>query len=121
MRMVEPAGASRYFHNKKSRESSRLKRFSNELEDQNSRRMLSQAGQYSDDYDVDFQFRSYNFKIPHKKNLYFSDIRILNEDAQPSNINKVCPVCQLIYKKNSMKGQEITPYIDEDKKVKISI
>jgi len=102
--MVEPTGSSRYFHNKKSRQSSRLSRFSSELEDQGHSRMVSQAGQY----DLDLS-RSNNFKIPYKKSLYFSDIRILNEEVQPSNTNKVCPACQLIYKKNSMKGQEVIP------------
>ena len=61
---------------------------------------------------------NYNQKIPQKVNRYSG---MLVDAPENRGFKKICPQCQLIYRKNSMVGQSMIPYLEEDEKVNISI
>ena len=126
MLLISPIRASRHSKKRSPNELPDLKAFSEELEDQNANHREVSNAQIESSHALNSQINALYLKlnslqVPKKSNLYFSDIRILKEDEKEALSKKVCPECQVIYKENSMRGQNIVPYLDENKKVKISI
>jgi len=130
MLMIAPIATSVRPQKRSIESSSKWKRFSEELEDKeandhnasgSSIQMNGILNGYKVTVNLEKEGASNDTKIPYKSNLYFSDIGILNEDTEASGSPKVCPECQSTYRKNSMKGHAVVPYIGMDEQVQISI
>ena len=130
MLIVPSKNGTEYSGKRPSKESSRFKKSIEDLQDnvldnEDVSGLHLETGDSLDEHVLTLRLKlnnlRYNRRQLPKRNFYFSEMNVLNDNLDKSPSKKPCPKCQLIYKTNNMIGQEVIPYISSNNKVEITI